>query len=125
MPHPCAESAEAGAVADSTTSIHLLFSSHWLFVVRLPHSTVQKVEKRVQPLADLRELIMSDSIESFELNYTTLLQNHPDCPVSLPPSKLAFDKRLTAHCEGACKQNFFFVTCKASFWYQIACLSVC
>jgi hypothetical protein len=58
---------------------------------------VQKVEKRVQPLADLRELIMSDSIESFELNYTTLLQNHPDCPVSLPPSKPTFDQELIAY----------------------------
>ncbi|CAM6087311.1 unnamed protein product [Calypogeia fissa] len=39
-----------------------------------------KVEKRLQPLAELRELASSESVDAFTLAYTNLLQNHPDCP---------------------------------------------
>eukprot|EP00249_Psilotum_nudum_P022154 c28394_g1_i1 orf=59-2332(+) len=39
-----------------------------------------KVEKRVQPLGELRELASSESVDAFTLSYTNLLQNHPDCP---------------------------------------------
>ncbi|KAL3701708.1 hypothetical protein R1sor_019730 [Riccia sorocarpa] len=41
---------------------------------------VPKVEKRIQPLYELRELASSESVEAFTLAYTNLLQNHPDCP---------------------------------------------
>eukprot|EP01018_Ginkgo_biloba_P039554 Gb_09867 [translate_table: standard] len=41
---------------------------------------LSKVEKRVQPLADLRELASAESVDSFTLVYTNILQNHPDCP---------------------------------------------
>jgi hypothetical protein len=44
----------------------------------------QKVEKRLQPLAELRELASSESVDAFTLAYTNLLQNHPDCPVCKP-----------------------------------------
>jgi hypothetical protein len=41
----------------------------------------QKVDKRVQPLAEIRELASAESVDAFTLAYTNLLQNHPDCPV--------------------------------------------
>lgn len=41
---------------------------------------LSKVEKRVQPLADLRELASAESVDSFTLVYSSILQNHPDCP---------------------------------------------
>ncbi|KAL2649958.1 hypothetical protein R1flu_018086 [Riccia fluitans] len=41
---------------------------------------VAKVEKRVQPLYELRELASAESVDAFTLAYTNLLQNHPDCP---------------------------------------------
>jgi len=41
---------------------------------------LSKVEKRVQPLADLRELASAESVEFFTLVYSNILQNHPDCP---------------------------------------------
>jgi exocyst complex component 3 len=40
-----------------------------------------KVDKRVQPLAEIRELASAESVDAFTLAYTNLLQNHPDCPV--------------------------------------------
>lgn len=39
-----------------------------------------KVDKKVQPLADLRELASAESVDAFTLAYTNLLQSHPDCP---------------------------------------------
>lgn len=42
--------------------------------------TLSKVEKRVQPLADLRELASAESVDSFTLVYSSILRNHPDCP---------------------------------------------
>lgn len=39
-----------------------------------------KVGKRVQPLAELRDLASSESVEEFTLAYTNLLGTHPDCP---------------------------------------------
>ncbi|XP_011622418.1 exocyst complex component SEC6 isoform X2 [Amborella trichopoda] len=41
---------------------------------------ISKVEKRVQILSDLRELASAESLDSFTLVYTNILQNHPDCP---------------------------------------------
>jgi exocyst complex component 3 len=38
------------------------------------------VDKRVQPLAEIRELASAESVDAFTLAYTNLLQNHPDCP---------------------------------------------
>eukprot|EP00850_Spirogloea_muscicola_P023325 SM000347S12999 [mRNA] locus=s347:8276:14393:- [translate_table: standard] len=38
-----------------------------------------KFEKRLQPMADLRELASSDSVEAVTLVYTNLLNSHPDC----------------------------------------------
>lgn len=42
--------------------------------------TPAKVEKRVQPLAELKELASAESVDEFTLAYTNLLQNQPDCP---------------------------------------------
>ncbi|CAN6475838.1 unnamed protein product [Victoria cruziana] len=44
------------------------------------HINISKVEKRVQILAELRELASAESLESFTLVYTNILQTHPDCP---------------------------------------------
>uniref|UniRef100_A0A0D6QUE4 Uncharacterized protein n=1 Tax=Araucaria cunninghamii TaxID=56994 RepID=A0A0D6QUE4_ARACU len=44
------------------------------------YMNVSKVEKRVQPLADLRDLASAGNVDSFILGYTGILQNHPDCP---------------------------------------------
>jgi exocyst complex component 3 len=40
----------------------------------------QKVDKRLQALAEIRELASAESVDAFTLAYTNLLQNHPDCP---------------------------------------------
>jgi exocyst complex component 3 len=40
-----------------------------------------KVDKRLQALAEIRELASAESVDAFTLAYTNLLQNHPDCPV--------------------------------------------
>lgn len=47
----------------------------------LSFSCKQKVEKRVQPLADMRELASAANVEDFGFAYSNLLQNQPDCPV--------------------------------------------
>ncbi|CAK9200944.1 unnamed protein product [Sphagnum troendelagicum] len=39
-----------------------------------------KVDKRLQALAEIRELASAESVDAFTLAYTNLLQNHPDCP---------------------------------------------
>eukprot|EP00245_Coleochaete_scutata_P006821 TRINITY_DN21604_c0_g1_i1.p1 TRINITY_DN21604_c0_g1~~TRINITY_DN21604_c0_g1_i1.p1 ORF type:complete len:745 (-),score=193.89 TRINITY_DN21604_c0_g1_i1:256-2490(-) len=44
------------------------------------HVNPTKVEKRVQPLAELRDLAGGDSVEAFLITYTQILQSHPDCP---------------------------------------------
>eukprot|EP00252_Welwitschia_mirabilis_P022004 TRINITY_DN5816_c0_g1_i1.p1 TRINITY_DN5816_c0_g1~~TRINITY_DN5816_c0_g1_i1.p1 ORF type:complete len:754 (+),score=182.77 TRINITY_DN5816_c0_g1_i1:281-2542(+) len=41
---------------------------------------LSKVEKRLQPLADLRELAAAESVETFTLVYSNIIENHPDCP---------------------------------------------
>ncbi|KAI4340094.1 hypothetical protein MLD38_024963 [Melastoma candidum] len=42
--------------------------------------TVSKVENRVRILGDLRELASAESLDSFTLVYTNILEHHPDCP---------------------------------------------
>ncbi|CAM6002290.1 unnamed protein product [Sphagnum balticum] len=39
-----------------------------------------KVDKRLQALAEIRELASAESVDAFTLAYTNLLQSHPDCP---------------------------------------------
>lgn len=41
------------------------------------------MEKRIQPLAEIRDLASAESVDAFTFAYTNLLQNHPDCPVTL------------------------------------------
>lgn len=41
----------------------------------------QKVEKRILPLAELRDLASAESVDAFTEAYLKLLENHPDCPV--------------------------------------------
>ncbi|KAL5212816.1 hypothetical protein ABZP36_023663 [Zizania latifolia] len=41
---------------------------------------VTKVENRVRILADLRELASAESLDSFTLIYTNILEHQPDCP---------------------------------------------
>jgi hypothetical protein len=41
----------------------------------------QKVDKRILPLAELRDLASAESVDAFTEAYAKLLQNHPDCPV--------------------------------------------
>lgn len=42
--------------------------------------SVTKVENRVRILSDLRELASAESLDSFTLVYTNILEHHPDCP---------------------------------------------
>ncbi|KAK3159102.1 hypothetical protein QOZ80_2AG0145720 [Eleusine coracana subsp. coracana] len=44
------------------------------------HVNVTKVESRVRILADLRELASAESLDSFTLIYTHILEHQPDCP---------------------------------------------
>ncbi|GJM86850.1 hypothetical protein PR202_ga02748 [Eleusine coracana subsp. coracana] len=44
------------------------------------HVNVTKVESRVRILADLRELASAESLDSFTLIYTNILEHQPDCP---------------------------------------------
>lgn len=44
-------------------------------------SAKQKVDKRILPLAELRDLASAESVDSFTEAYLKLLENHPDCPV--------------------------------------------
>ncbi|OEL17310.1 Exocyst complex component SEC6 [Dichanthelium oligosanthes] len=41
---------------------------------------VTKVESRVRILADMRELASAESLDSFTLIYTNILEHQPDCP---------------------------------------------
>ncbi|XP_077213192.1 SEC6 [Tasmannia lanceolata] len=41
---------------------------------------VSKVENRVRVLSDLRELASAESLDTFTLIYTNILEHHPDCP---------------------------------------------
>ncbi|KAL0015797.1 hypothetical protein SO802_002866 [Lithocarpus litseifolius] len=42
--------------------------------------TVSKVENRVRILSDLRELASAESLDTFTLIYTNILEHQPDCP---------------------------------------------
>ncbi|KAM0936842.1 putative exocyst complex component EXOC3/Sec6 [Dioscorea sansibarensis] len=42
--------------------------------------TVTKVESRVRILTDLRELASAESLDTFTLIYTNILEHQPDCP---------------------------------------------
>lgn len=42
--------------------------------------TPAKVDKRILPLAELRDLASAESVDSFTEAYLKLLENHPDCP---------------------------------------------
>ncbi|KAG5224704.1 exocyst complex component SEC [Salix suchowensis] len=42
--------------------------------------SVSKVESKVQILSDLRELASAESLDSFTLIYTNILEHQPDCP---------------------------------------------
>ncbi|KAF6175649.1 hypothetical protein GIB67_022651 [Kingdonia uniflora] len=44
------------------------------------HINVTKVENRVRILCDLRELASAESLDTFTLIYTDILEHHPDCP---------------------------------------------
>ncbi|KAL7262707.1 hypothetical protein ACSBR1_000967 [Camellia fascicularis] len=43
--------------------------------------SVSKVESRVRILSDLRELASAESLDTFTLIYTNIIEHHPDCPV--------------------------------------------
>ncbi|XP_075666132.1 exocyst complex component SEC6-like isoform X2 [Castanea sativa] len=42
--------------------------------------TVSKVENRVRIMSDLRELASAESLDTFTLIYTNILEHQPDCP---------------------------------------------
>ncbi|KAI5391620.1 SNARE-binding exocyst subunit S6 [Lathyrus oleraceus] len=44
------------------------------------HISVSKVENRVSVLSDLRELASAESLDTFTLIYTNILEHQPDCP---------------------------------------------
>ncbi|KAG5070942.1 hypothetical protein JHK86_006153 [Glycine max] len=48
-------------------------------LLMLAHSA-QKVENRVSVLSDLRELASAESLDTFTLIYTNILEHQPDCP---------------------------------------------
>ncbi|RWR82956.1 exocyst complex component SEC6 isoform X1 [Cinnamomum micranthum f. kanehirae] len=41
---------------------------------------ITKVENRIRVLSDLRELASAESLDTFTLIYTNILEHHPDCP---------------------------------------------
>ncbi|XP_059631465.1 exocyst complex component SEC6 [Cornus florida] len=45
--------------------------------------SVSKVENRVRTLSDLRELASAESLDSFTLIYTNILEHQPDCPAEV------------------------------------------
>ncbi|WOL17149.1 exocyst complex component SEC6 [Canna indica] len=47
------------------------------------HLSVTKVENRVRSLSDLRELASAESLDSFTLIYTNILEHQPDCPAEV------------------------------------------
>ncbi|GFS33051.1 similar to SEC6 [Actinidia rufa] len=49
-------------------------------VVYVDHLLTQKVENRVRILSDLRELASAESLDTFTLIYTNILEHQPDCP---------------------------------------------
>nr|XP_051192707.1 exocyst complex component SEC6 isoform X2 [Lolium perenne] len=49
-------------------------------VIYVDHLLSQKVENRVRILADLRELASAESLDTFTLIYTNILEHQPDCP---------------------------------------------
>lgn len=51
------------------------FSIHFSWVC------LQKVESRIRTLSDLRELASAESLDSFTLIYSNILEHQPDCPV--------------------------------------------
>lgn len=57
----------------------VLLNWNWKVVFTL----IQKVESRVRILADMRELASAESLDSFTLIYTNILEHQPDCPVIL------------------------------------------
>ncbi|CAI0443120.1 unnamed protein product [Linum tenue] len=48
--------------------------------------SVSKVENRVRIMSDLRELASAESLDTFTLVYTNILEHQPDCPVHTPLS---------------------------------------
>ncbi|KAK9111125.1 hypothetical protein Scep_018644 [Stephania cephalantha] len=44
------------------------------------HISVTKVENKLRILSELRELASAESLDSFTLIYTNILEIHPDCP---------------------------------------------
>ncbi|PSS31680.1 Exocyst complex component like [Actinidia chinensis var. chinensis] len=44
------------------------------------YTSVSKVENRVRILSDLRELASAESLDTFTLIYTNILEHQPDCP---------------------------------------------
>ncbi|KAJ3695596.1 hypothetical protein LUZ60_000973 [Juncus effusus] len=44
---------------------------------------ITKVENRVRIMADLRELASAESLDSFTLVYTNILEHQPDCPAEV------------------------------------------
>lgn len=56
---------------------------HFVFYSSMPGCffAKQKVDKRILPLAELRDLASAESVDAFTEAYAKLLQNHPDCPV--------------------------------------------
>ncbi|KAH7568137.1 hypothetical protein JRO89_XS07G0245600 [Xanthoceras sorbifolium] len=45
--------------------------------------SVNKVENRIKILSDLRELASAESLDTFTLIYTNILEHQPDCPLNL------------------------------------------
>ncbi|KAF9615953.1 hypothetical protein IFM89_027301 [Coptis chinensis] len=60
----------------------MLFSTSYATFAVFFMNLVQKVENRVQILSDLRELASAQSLDTFTLIYTNILEHQPDCPVS-------------------------------------------
>ncbi|KAF9612489.1 hypothetical protein IFM89_000411 [Coptis chinensis] len=58
----------------------MLFSTSYATFAVFFMNLVQKVENRVQILSDLRELASAESLDTFTLIYTNILEHQPDCP---------------------------------------------
>ncbi|KAF9613927.1 hypothetical protein IFM89_013174 [Coptis chinensis] len=58
----------------------MLFTTSYATFAVFFMNLVQKVENRVQILSDLRELASAESLDTFTLIYTNILEHQPDCP---------------------------------------------
>lgn len=81
----------------SLLRLSILISWTWL----------QKVESRVRILSDLRELASAESLDTFTLIYTNILEHQPDCPVNIKKQYSAVFSSKSLSCKNLSKVVWF------------------